>query len=307
LIPRPAFASLGPDAQEYWLFTRAVRWPAGWIWRALGVGVLAASAVSTPTAHAATSSFTTFVPGAPASISETVPVSIVLVGFGVSGPQGIDVGRLKTGLPSSGAPLVRAGMLWYGLIEPLGIQWHYTYHVVSATADFQSALWRELESLAQPAALTTYQTTYNAQRTRALDITDNAEIDARTIERWLSANAGPMLGVDTSQDTIFYINWFGQPGFRFHVYNLPLHDPDTGFDFGARDKNKLRAFGGSPDVPSSGGAGRVWFYDLSAGPDWATISWHWTSRTRTAGHQAHFACQRSGSMATRDRCNHTWM
>ena len=77
--------------------------------------------------------------------------------------------------------------------------------------------------------------------------------------------------------TIFFINWHGRRDFRFHVYaKTGEPDPDTGYDFGAlSDDRKIVAWGGTtPDDEETGlggrGVHRVWFYDLSAGPEaWA--------------------------------------
>ena len=44
-------------------------------------------------------------------------------------------------------------------------------------------------------------------------------IDAPSVERWLAANAGPRLGVDTTRYTVFLVNWCGRSDFRFHVYD----------------------------------------------------------------------------------------
>ena len=81
----------------------------------------------------------------------------------------------------------------------------------------------------------------------------------------------------TRVPTIFFINWHGRRDFRVHVYEKTGEpDPDTGYDFGAlNDDRKMVAWGGmTPDDEETGlggrGVHRVWFYDLSAGPEaWA--------------------------------------
>ena len=92
------------------------------------------------------------------------------------------------------------------------------------------------------------------------------------MEKWLIDHAPP--GVDTRRDTIFFVDWWGRPDFIDHVYTKTGEpDPDTGYDFGLqRDSRKLIAWGGTtPDDEETGlgarGVNRVWFYDLSAGPE----------------------------------------
>ncbi len=82
-------------------------------------------------------------------------------------------------------------------------------------------------------------------------------------------------GVDTRRNTIYLINWYGRSDFKFHVYTKTDEpDPDTGYDFGElRESRKLIAWGGTTADDEENGLGstrRVWFHDLSAGPEaWA--------------------------------------
>jgi hypothetical protein len=74
-------------------------------------------------------------------------------------------------------------------------------------------------------------------------------------------------------------NWYGQPNFRFHVYTKTDEpDPDTGYNFGVeRESRKLIAWGGTTPDDEENGLGalrRVWFYDLSAGPESKTDNWN---------------------------------
>lgn len=241
--------------------------------------VLVAGAMSSlagPAAGAATAPVAglhTLAPGARPDVTEQVPVNVVLVGLRPGGgAQDVDAGRLLAQLPAGGDPIVRIPR-FYGLDEPLGEHWRYDYHLTWATPAFEDALWSELSSLARPAPLTAFQQIYNQQHTRSLDVTDNALIDARSVESWLATNARALLGVDTTEDTVFFVDWFGRPGFRFHVYDVPTPDPDTGFDYGERDKNRLVAFGGTPPADPGAAPSRVWFYDVSAGPDRATLGY----------------------------------
>ena len=120
--------------------------------------------------------------------------------------------------------------------------------------------------------MTEWQQAYNDQLRNVLNVTDNRWIDAPKVEKRLIDTAPA--GVDTRQPTIFLINWHGRKDFRFHVYSKAGEpDPDTGTDFGAdRDTRKIVAWGGTtPDDEETGlgrrGVNRVWFYDLSAGPE----------------------------------------
>ena len=81
--------------------------------------------------------------------------------------------------------------------------------------------------------------------------------------QWIDPQ-NPPAGVDTSKYTVFFHNWYGQPGFRFHVYTrTDVTDPDTGYNFGlVRASRKMVAWGGTP--VASGPVRRLWFYDFSA-------------------------------------------
>jgi hypothetical protein len=109
------------------------------------------------------------------------------------------------------------------------------------------------------------------------EVTDNHHIDAPTVERWLADH--PPAGVDTRQNTIFFVNWYGRPDFKFHVYTKTGEpEPDTGFNFGVEtESRKLIAWGGTTPGDEENGLGRlrrVWFYDLSAGPESWTDNWN---------------------------------
>jgi hypothetical protein len=107
----------------------------------------------------------------------------------------------------------------------------------------------------------------------------NYWISAPAVEQWLAKNAEPALGVDTQQYTIFFVNWYGRDDFKFHVYTkIGEPDPDTGYDFGQnRDSRKIIAWGGTTPDDEETGLGslhRIWFYDLSAGPESWTDNWN---------------------------------
>jgi hypothetical protein len=78
---------------------------------------------------------------------------------------------------------------------------------------------------------------------------------------------------------VFFVNWYGRKDFKFHVYtktNEP--DPDTHYNFGVqRQSRKIIAWGGTTPDDEENGLGRlrrVWFHDLSAGPESWTDNWN---------------------------------
>src|SRR5207342_3663291 len=199
---------------------------------------------------------------------EKVHVNVVFVGFSRS-----QVGEhaFRDGLPKEYEPVVRS-RLFYGNTEKLGIDYRYDYSVTYTNAAWENAFFKALKGLAQPAPRTDFQEAYNEQDgTR--DVGQNNFIDAPTVEKWLIDHAPS--GVNTRRDTIFFVNWWGRSDFIDHVYTkFGEPDPDTGNDFGkVRDSRKIIAWGGTtPDDEETGlgkkrGVNRVWFYDLSAGPE----------------------------------------
>jgi hypothetical protein len=182
---------------------------------------------------------------------------------------------LLAGLPDRYRPVIRS-RLFYGVTERLGITYTYDYDVTYTSSGYERTFFSTLSRLAKPAPLTQYQQQYNDQQNNVLDVTDNHNIDAPTVERWLATH--PPAGVDTRRNTIFFVNWYGQPNFKFHVYTKTGEpDPDTGFDFGELDSRKMIAWGGTPPDDEETGLGavrRVWFHDLSAGPESKTDNWN---------------------------------
>jgi hypothetical protein len=86
-----------------------------------------------------------------------------------------------------------------------------------------------------------------------LEVTDNHHIDAP--DGRALAGDHPPAGVDTSQNTIFFVNWYGRPDFKFHVYTKTDEpEPDSGFNFGVEaESRKLIAWGGTtPDDEENG-------------------------------------------------------
>jgi hypothetical protein len=206
-------------------------------------------------------------PGGLTRFEERVTINVVFVGF----DDGDAPWRaVRSELPSDGEPIVRS-RAFYGIEERLGLDYSYDYRPYYTSRSWEDGFFAYLSSIAVAKPITEFQAAYNAQAGR-LDVTDNSWIDAPKVEKRLIDTAPP--GVDTRQPTIFFINWYGRHDFRFHVYSKTGEpDPDTGFDFGEqRDSRKIVAWGGTtPDDEETGlgprGVHRVWFYDLSAGPE----------------------------------------
>ena len=232
----------------------------------LGLAAAVVFGIAVPTASA---TYGHLQPGVPeANLKEKVHVNVVFVGFSRS-----QVGEhaFRDGLPKEYEPVVRSRLL-YGNTEKLGIDYRYDYSVTYTNAAWESAFFKALKGLAQPAPRTAYQDAYNDQDgTR--DVGDNNFIDAPSVEKWLIDHAP--YGVNTRKDTIFFVNWWGRSDFIDHVYTkFGEPDPDTGNDFGkVRESRKIIAWGGTtPDDEETGlgkkrGVNRVWFFDLSAGPE----------------------------------------
>lgn len=235
----------------------------------LGIlGVLVLATVVSPIARAA--SYSHLNPGGPADLPEKVPITFVFVGY-----ESTDVNQdaFLDALPKQYKPVVRS-RLYYGVEEFLGLNYTYDYKVVFADSAYENRLFDYLQSKGTPAPLTTFQQAYNEQD-GALDIANTTYIDAPSVEKWLARNAPA--GVNTRRNTVFFINWWGnkstpREGFQHHVYTkIGEPDPDTGYDFGKnRASRKIIAWGGTTADDEETGLGstrRVWFHDLSAGPE----------------------------------------
>jgi hypothetical protein len=212
-------------------------------------------------------------PGGLPDLKEHVPAQFVFVGYDW---DDVDLDAFRSALPSEYQPIVRS-RLWYGVTETLGLQYTYDVSTLFAPDKWEQRFFTYLKSIAKPAPLTIPQEDYNAQQGNVLDIEENVVIDAPSVERWLIANAP--YPVDPRKNTVFFVNWFGRTDFVHHVYaKTDEPDPDTGTNFGERNSRKMIAWGGTaPDDEESGYPGapaRVWFHDLSAGPESWTSNWN---------------------------------
>lgn len=205
-------------------------------------------------------------PGGQPRLVERLPVNVVFVGYD---RRQVNPSAFRNALPRNYEPVVRS-RLNYGIREKLGISHTYDYTIRYADDTYQDRFFHQLTRLAKPAPLTLFQTEYNDQAKNVLDVRDNHFIDAPSVERWLALN--PPAGIDTRRNTVYLINWFGRSDFKFHVYTKTDEpDPDTGYNFGVqRASRKIVAWGGTTANDEENGLGstrRVWFHDLSAGPE----------------------------------------
>jgi len=229
--------------------------------------VLAASTavLASPRAGAASLSYTALSPGGLTPFAETVDVNVVFVGMSP------DTSVVDDDFPATASPQTRF-KLFYGLSAEadLGITYTYAYDFFDTSSAWEDSLFTYVASIAEAKPRTLFQDEYNAQA-GSRDVGQNHWIDAPSVEEWLITN--PPAGVDTTKPTMFFINWWGRSDFIDHVYTkIGEPDPDTGNDFGlVRHSRKIVAWGGTaPDDEETGYGGaarRVWFYDMSAGPE----------------------------------------
>ncbi len=223
-------------------------------------------------------SFTTLQPGGFRDIAQNLQINIVLVGYEQgAGPQQINQATLQSWLPATYRSVNRLELL-YGNTNFVGTSFNYSYNFVYTNAAFENAFFGYLGSIAQPQPRTVYQDAYNVQASRTANVGQNHAIEAPAVEQWLANNAGPMLGVNTAQYTVFLVNWYGRPDFKFHTY-VKTDEPatDTSFNHGLRQSRRIIAWGGTTSDDNESGLGslhRIWFYDLSAGPESATNNWN---------------------------------
>ncbi len=199
-------------------------------------------------------------PGRFEVLDQRIPVNVVFIGYD---RQAVDLETFRSLLPATYAPVVRYPQ-FYGISgRDMGLAYEFAYRVEFADERFTQRFFAFLTRSGVAGPLTQFQANYNAQVTNVLDVTGPVlYLDALAVERYLEANDGRR----RPGYTIYFINWFGHPGFRFHVYaKTDEVDPDTQANFGTRGSRQMIAWGGSTS--------RTWFYDLSAGPESWTNNW----------------------------------
>lgn len=197
-----------------------------------------------------------FEPGEPITLEQTVPINIVLIGYD---EDQVDEGELLAELPASYSPVVRYPQ-FYGLPgRDMGLEYNFEYQVNFANTGLANRFFDYLEMTGTPGDPTDFQLAYNDQANNVLEVDDTVlYIDAPSVEQWLARN---LRSNKTQGYTVVFINWYNRPDFEFHVYTkTDVADPDTGHNFGELNPSRnMIAWGGS--------SSRLWFYDLSAGPE----------------------------------------
>jgi hypothetical protein len=205
-------------------------------------------------------------PGGPITFEQTIPVNIVFIGYDVD-HDGAEA--LLAELPETYEPVVRYPQ-FYGLPgRDMGLKYDFDYNVVHTDKHFENRFFKYLARIGEPGDLTDFQFLYNEQVNNVLDVSDTVlYVDAPSVEKWLRHSTHE-LGLDINRSyTVFFINWYDREDFQFHVYTKTDEpDPDTDYNFGEiRESRKMIAWGGT--------YGRIWFYDLSAGPEAWTDNWN---------------------------------
>jgi hypothetical protein len=246
-------------------------------------------------------------PGEQDSIRTALKVNVVFVGYRQTLPGQVATARqVSTGdfseiLPQSYDTIARIPSA-YGRTERTGNTFDYQYNYVFADQAFEDDFFKFIGSNGTEKPLTLFQKYFNCQYKTVKDpktgkdvqvpddtcttpsplidvpITGNYEIDANLTENWLADNVS-RVGVRPGEYTIYLVNWYSRPDFKFHSYTrADAADTDLGVDpkntaakFGTRASRRLIAWGGS--VRAGAAAQRVWFYDLSANPDPWTDAW----------------------------------
>ena len=245
---------------------------------ACAAGVLAVS-LMLPAVRASAPApvLTTLSPGGFHDLTHDVNVNIVFLGYEMgAGAQNVNPATVLAGLPNVSRPIHRYPNL-YGIRQYVGLTYNYHYNTVFTDGAYENSFFGYLSSIAVPKPRTIYQDLYNAQTGRAVAVGANYWIDAPSVEKWLAAN--PPAGVDTTDYTIVFVNWYGRADFKNHVYvKTDEPDPDTGYNFGLiRQSRKIIAWGGTSADDAESGLGathRIWFHDLSAGPELWTNNWN---------------------------------
>lgn len=200
-------------------------------------------------------------PGETITFEQRIPINLVFIGYN---RNTIDREAMRRQLPRTYEPVVR-GTQFYGLPgRDMGLKFNFDYNITFAENRFTNQFFDYLKEIGRTDDPTVYQLAYNDQEKNVLDVTGPVlHIDAPSVEAWLAEN----LSVKPNSYTVVFINWYSRPDFQFHVYTKNDEpDPDTEHNFGEEDFAKMIAWGGTNS--------RLWFYDLSAGPEWNTDNWN---------------------------------
>ncbi|MDP1795314.1 MAG: hypothetical protein Q8K63_14345 [Acidimicrobiales bacterium] len=227
--------------------------PAAALFVAATLAVAPASAAPQP------GGFGTIRPGEEVVVDSPIRVNVVMVGYEA---DSFDAARVIDGLPATSRPIVRSKDMRYGVYDEIGLAHRYEYVPRFTDAAFDDDFFAHLTATGTTRPAGAHTQWYNDQQHNVLDVpSEYLYIDAHSTERWLEEQAAARLGVTASDYTVFLVNWFDRPDFRFHMYQaIGEPDPDTGIDQGEMPWADLISWGGS--------TGRSWFLDLSAGPEY---------------------------------------
>ena len=237
--------------------------------------IVACSFSGGPTAHVEFTywfgEFSSLWDGPDALLKEHLPVNFVFVGFEEKDVEQ----RFRQELPKRYRPVVRSRS-WDAMDrEVLPIEHVFDYNLVFTEETWEDRFFSWLKTKALQSRVTAQQASYNSSGVNRVTIEENFRVPAHETEKWLAENPPP--GVDTSEYTAYFIDWYGEKGFEHHLY-MKGGEPDTdsGVDWGQTENQLLVAWGGTPPTDQEGrvdSVNRVWFYDMSAGPDWRTGNW----------------------------------
>jgi len=215
-----------------------------------------------PSAAAARPNREALQPGEIVTFEQKIPINIFFIGYS---RNMIDRQALRGQLPRTYEPVVRYPQ-FYGLPgRDMGLKFNFDYNLNFKEKDFADRFFGYLMQIGTPGDPTAIQLQYNDQQNNVLDVTGPVlYIDAASVESWLADN----LNLKPMSYNVVFVNWYSRPDFQFHVYTKTDEpDPDTGYNFGElRATRKMIAWGGTNS--------RLWFYDLSAGPEAWTDNWN---------------------------------
>jgi hypothetical protein len=217
--------------------------------------------VSLVSPAAARDNFAALNPGQHVTFQQKIPVNLVFIGYE---KNSINEKEMRQALPTTYTPIVRYPAFYGVEGRDLGLKYNLHYNINFAEKKFTDQFFSYLAEIGTPGDLTLFQQLYNDQESNVLDVTGPVLfIDGPSVEAWLAEN----LKVKPESYTMVFIDWYSRPDFQFHVYTKTDEpDPDTGHNFGEEEISKLIDWGGT--------SSRIWFNDLSAGPEWNTDNWN---------------------------------
>jgi hypothetical protein len=190
-------------------------------------------------------------------------MNINVVFVGISNSR-VNTGIIRSQLPKTYKPINRYPTL-YNPEDPeyLGIEFKLKYNFIFASAAFTRSLFSYIYSQGALGPPTEFQELYSSEPAARVAITENLRVPAKNVELWLETNMRE-IGCQEGY-TLFFLDGYTSDYLPFHTYFFDEPDFDTEEQFGLRDSRQSIAFGGR--------YGRVWFYDLSAGPEYWSNNW----------------------------------